>query len=327
MEDLQISVALCTYNGSRFLREQLESIAAQTRHPNELVICDDRSTDDTAQIIKSVAKKAPFPVRFEFNQENLGSNKNFERAVGICQGEIIALSDQDDVWEPRKLEVIAGVFNERPEIGYVFSDAKLIDEDGKFTGQGLWESFAFHDSVFEQFRSGVQVAVLLRRSLVTGATMAFRSRLKSFILPFSPYFVHDSWIAAVASCVGEYGFPISERLIRYRQHRAQQIGARRKSILERVAMVRKGNEDELNQAKLGMLHLRDRLRSTGAQRLQYNGSWLHLVEEKLEHCSRRVDAHEQRGLARLYEVVAETSTGRYLRFSNSWRSIFFDLLF
>ena len=102
-----ISVAMCTYNGEKYLREQLESIALQTRLPAELVICDDRSTDSTSEIIRNFADSAPFPVRFNLNPVNLGGatkgiTKNFEQASRLCTGDLIAFCDQDDVWLPKK---------------------------------------------------------------------------------------------------------------------------------------------------------------------------------------------------------------------------------
>src|SRR5258708_37621369 len=107
MKEQLLSVAMCTYNGARFLPEQLESIAAQTKLPDELVVCDDRSTDGSVEIIRSFAQRAPFEIRLDINANNLGSTKNFEKAIGLCQGEIIALADQDDVWCPQKLSRIA----------------------------------------------------------------------------------------------------------------------------------------------------------------------------------------------------------------------------
>ena len=88
MNRQRISVAMCTYNGARFLPEQLESITMQTRLPDELVICDDQSTDESAEIIKAFLPHAPFAVRLEVNESNRGSTKNFEKAIGLCQGEI-----------------------------------------------------------------------------------------------------------------------------------------------------------------------------------------------------------------------------------------------
>src|SRR5260370_27009832 len=103
MTEPSISVAMCTFNGARFLPEQLQSIALQTLQPSELVICDDGSTDGTVGILQSFALSARFPVRIFCNQETLGPARNFEKAIGLCDGEIISLCDQDDVWRPEKL--------------------------------------------------------------------------------------------------------------------------------------------------------------------------------------------------------------------------------
>jgi len=99
-----LSVAMCTYNGEQYLQEQLDSIIAQTRLPNEVVVCDDGSTDATLQILDEFQETAPFPVRIYRNGTRLGPTKNFEKAIKLCSGNVIALSDQDDVWMPHKLE-------------------------------------------------------------------------------------------------------------------------------------------------------------------------------------------------------------------------------
>src|SRR5437588_7313199 len=110
MSDERISIAMCTYNGARFLREQLDSFAAQSRLPDEVVICDDGSTDGTADIVRTFASGAPFPVHFHVNEPRLGITRNFERAAGLCTGSIIFFSDQDDVWLPDKLDRFAEAF-------------------------------------------------------------------------------------------------------------------------------------------------------------------------------------------------------------------------
>src|ERR1700728_4505611 len=100
----RISVALCTYNGERFLRHQLESIQQQTRLPDELVVCDDRSTDQTLAIVRELAGTVSFPVVIDQNHETLGSARNFEKAIRLCTGDLIALSDQYDIWYPNRLQ-------------------------------------------------------------------------------------------------------------------------------------------------------------------------------------------------------------------------------
>ncbi|MGA8200434.1 MAG: glycosyltransferase, partial [Candidatus Sulfotelmatobacter sp.] len=129
-----ISVAMCTYNGERFLQAQLESIAAQDRPPDELVICDDRSSDACPEIIKEFARRAPFPVQLVVNPENLGSTRNFEKAISLCRSEIVALADQDDIWYRHKLERIEKAFLRSSTIVAAFSDADLIDNDSRLLG-------------------------------------------------------------------------------------------------------------------------------------------------------------------------------------------------
>jgi len=102
-----VSVALCTYNGAAYLGEQLDSIVAQSRPPDELVVCDDGSTDGTVGLLQAFVPEAPFPVRLYRNERNRGFAKNFERAISLCTGDFIALSDQDDVWKPEKLARLA----------------------------------------------------------------------------------------------------------------------------------------------------------------------------------------------------------------------------
>src|SRR5207248_1903508 len=122
-----ISVAMCTFNGARFLDAQLESLAAQSRPPDELVVCDDCSSDNSREIITSFALRSAFDVRLVVNDKNLGTTKNFEKAIQLCQGPIIALADQDDVWYAHKLDRIERAFLASPSVVAVFSDADIID--------------------------------------------------------------------------------------------------------------------------------------------------------------------------------------------------------
>ena len=129
MSGPSISVAMATYNGGRFLREQLESLVAQHRPPIEVQIGDDGSTDDTAAIVAEFAARAPFPVHFHRNEEQLGFGENFIRTARRCRGEWIAYCDQDDVWLPEKLERCARAIAEGPpELALVAHNAIVVDE-------------------------------------------------------------------------------------------------------------------------------------------------------------------------------------------------------
>ena len=218
----KISVALCTYNGERFLGRQLASMQQQTRLPDELVVCDDSSTDRTMEILNDFAASAAFPVRIIRNEQNLGFVANFERAIRLCQGDLIALCDQDDIWYPTRLERSQQEFAEHPEVGLVFSDADVIDDRDEVTGTRLWTNYGFNLERKRRLLAG-DYTVLPRNSFVTGATVMFRSRLRENCLPVGSGWLHDEWIVGIAAAVADLR-PIDSPLIRYRQHGAQQVG-------------------------------------------------------------------------------------------------------
>ena len=128
-DHMKFSVAMCTYNGAAYLEEQLDSIARQIRLPDELVVCDDNSSDESLRILRSFAARSAFPVRLHSNESNLGSTKNFEKAICLCSGDVIALADQDDVWHPEKLAILEREFSSTPDVGLVFTDAEIVDEN------------------------------------------------------------------------------------------------------------------------------------------------------------------------------------------------------
>jgi glycosyltransferase involved in cell wall biosynthesis len=220
--EVKISVALCTYNGEQFLSRQLVSIQQQTRTPDELVVCDDCSTDRTIEILQDFAASAAFPVRITRNEHNLGFVANFERAIQLCQGDLIALCDQDDIWYPNRLERSLQEFTAHPEVGFVFSDADIIDQQDHLTGMRLWTSFGFVGKRKQQMFMG-DYTVLAKNRFVTGATVMFRSRLRQHCLPVGTGWLHDEWLVATAAAIFEVR-PIDTPLIQYRQHASQQIG-------------------------------------------------------------------------------------------------------
>jgi glycosyltransferase involved in cell wall biosynthesis len=222
---MRYSVALCTYNGARFLEAQLASIAAQTRLPDELVACDDASTDDTVCVLEAFRGQAPFPVRVLVQPRNIGSAKNFEHALRQCTGELIALCDQDDLWLPQRLEASEEFLRSHPDAAFVFTDGQRIDEAGMPIAETLWQSFHFDQALQEQLASG-GYSVLSRHRFITGATITLRAELLRNVLPFPEAWVHDEWLAAVTPLYAEIGM-LPQRLIQYRSHSAQQVGALR----------------------------------------------------------------------------------------------------
>ena len=213
---------MCTYNGERFLPEQLASIAAQTRLPDELVVCDDRSTDRTLAIVREFAASVSFPVKVFENKRNLGYSANFEAAIRRCEGDLIALSDQDDIWYPNRLERSEQELNQNAQAGLIFSDADLVDENGRPLGQTIWQRLGFDGQRKRDLLSG-RFVVLAKHRFVTGATVMFRANLRDRLLPIGAGWIHDEWIAMITPAFSDLR-PIEEPLIRYRIHGSQQVG-------------------------------------------------------------------------------------------------------
>ncbi len=315
--DRGLSVALCTYNGELYLREQLESIAAQTRPPDELVICDDCSTDGTRSIIEDFSSEAPFPVRLSVSDRNLGSTKNFERAIELCRGDLIALSDQDDVWLRDKLELIESVFSARPEVGLVFTDAEIVDQELRPLGYRLWESEGFDQKKQGLFEAGKAFPILLLGNQVTGATMVFRSGFRDLVLPIPVIpgsgLIHDGWIALLISAVADLAF-IREPLIRYRQHPGQQLGTRLRQgeKLSWRERLRRNNCSPDSVKRFSVIF--DRLAAMRS-RYQYK-EVLYESRDQIEHLKTRAGLPENR-LRRLPYILRELLTLRYHHYSNS----------
>jgi glycosyltransferase involved in cell wall biosynthesis len=228
MSNLQkkISVALCTYNGEPFLRQQLASIRQQRRLPDELVVCDDCSTDETLMIVREFAGTVSFPIEIVQNAETLGPAKNFEKAIRLCTGDLIALSDQDDIWYPNRLERSAQEFAEHPEAGLVFSDADVINGNSDLSGATLWQRLGFAGKQEGELLAGRYV-LLAKHRFVTGATVMFRASLRDRFLPIGKGWIHDEWIALMAAAFSDLR-PIAQPLIRYRVHASQEVGFRNK---------------------------------------------------------------------------------------------------
>ena len=327
---MKFSVAMCTYNGAAFLREQLASIAEQTRPPDELVICDDRSGDDTPRIIESFAANASFPVRLRVNEHNLGSTENFARAIGLCRGDLIALSDQDDVWMPEKLRLCEQVFAASPRVGMVFTDAEIVDEKLRSLGRHLWNESGFDEKKKKLIREGRAFDVLLPGWWVTGATMAFRSTFRELVLPIPTDIpmIHDGWISLIIAAVAEVTF-IEEPLIRYRQHARQQLGApiKRDGKGEAAKTKSKATSDAMwrqniySDLIISLNAVHQRITRNGMA----NGHRVSPIEDRLRHLNMR-SALPNQAARRLTMVLRELVTMRYHKYSNGVSSAVRDLL-
>lgn len=216
-----ISVAMTTFNGERFLAEQLRSIVAQTRLPDELVVADDLSSDQTWDILTEFAEIAPFPVRLHRNDVRLGWRRNFMSALALCASDLVALCDQDDVWAPDKLAVAEQALRE-PDVLLFFHDAWLIDETGRRTGPANIFSMPERNPPLSAFSffSPYGFSMVCRRSLIELSDLWEGSMDSNDRRDRAP---HDQWLFFLATVLGTVRFSTS-RLTDYRQHGANAIG-------------------------------------------------------------------------------------------------------
>jgi hypothetical protein len=319
----RVSVAMCTFNGAAFLKEQLESMLAQSRPPDELIVCDDASSDATHEILRAFRNCSGFPVHIHVNAERIGATGNFEKAISLCSGDLIFLADQDDIWREDKVAKMLAAFSEFGEAaGLVFTDGDVVESSGISRGYTLWESFGFRPEEQRLVKQGRALDVLIRHNVVTGATTAFRAEYRAFITPFPDVGIHDAWIALlIASIAGLHA--IGEPLIKYRHHGSNQIGAAKRTGSHMIHhALRTGAqvyEDQSEQARLAALRL---------------ARWSHSLS--LEHAKKqlmgRADFTSFRAglprnrLARLPKVLSRLFTGEYVKYASGLRSAAGDLV-
>lgn len=220
-----ISVALATYNGRAYLSEQLTSFAAQRLPPDEVVVCDDGSTDGTVELVKEFASIAPFRVRLFLNERNLGVMRNFEKALSLSEGDIVFLSDQDDVWLPEKISEVAAIFEKTPAAFVVINDKLIADSNLVSTGATMLGNIRGFDSPDSNF--------------VAGCCSAFRREWLDIALPIPEGAIaHDSWLIGLAHRLGLVS--ISEQALQYYRRHESNVsqnsysGRRRLSFADRI---------------------------------------------------------------------------------------------
>jgi len=232
-----VSVALCTYQGQAYVHEQLASIAAQTLPPQEVVICDDGSTDATVDVITAFIATYTGPIAFRLLDTTRvgGVVPNFSRALAACTGELIALSDQDDVWHPDRLAAAVPAFADASLL-LLNADATLVDGAGAPLGDTLLSTLYASAADLARFHAREGFALLLARNTVTGATTLLRRTLLEDALPIPPHWVHDEWLALLAAARGGHD-TLERAVIDYRLHGGNQIGATAPTLRHKLRQV------------------------------------------------------------------------------------------
>ena len=224
---MKISVALCTFNGEKFIREQLESILNQSFKVDEIVVSDDASTDKTVNIIKEYQQKQPGLINLIINENTLGTIQNFENVLTATSGDLIFLSDQDDIWISTKVSETIKYFKKNPNCKLLFSDAEIINSKGDKLNTSLWERWGFNKILQLSWNKNENAfkSLLENDNKITGATICFHFSLKEKILPIKiPLgYWHDAWIGLNAAALNGLCFT-DKKLIYYRFHDEQQVG-------------------------------------------------------------------------------------------------------
>jgi glycosyltransferase involved in cell wall biosynthesis len=223
----QISVCLCTYNGSRFLREQLDSILAQTLLPDEIVVVDDCSTDSTFEILQEYQAADPLRFRIFHNSFNLGYKKNFAKVLSLSLGELIFFADQDDVWSPSKVADFCSIFSSNSKTTVVCCALEKIDDAGNSLGPSL-----FNRGMSNLVKKKSQWKSFAHHPLIPGTAMAVRRSLVESYWPIPDGFLHDEWFSLCSSFDNGISY-LPRRLVNYRQHTGQAIGDPKKTFAEK----------------------------------------------------------------------------------------------
>ena len=228
---MKISVAFIVYNGVSYMRTQLDSILAQTQKVDEIIVCDDASSDNTKEIIEEYKNKYPDLFYIHYNNKNLGPTKNIEKAIQACAGDIILLADQDDYWESNKVETIVNWFEANPTMNGVFTSGSLMNSNGEIDNKyGLWDVMSFPYNKVNNSQD-LKLYINTVENSVTGATLAIRNNLPFLKQPFPQikHLVHDRWLAINLAENNSLGI-LEEKLIRYRIHSEQTIGGKTENI-------------------------------------------------------------------------------------------------
>ena len=321
---MKVSIAICTYNGEKYLPEQLESFQRQSRLPDEVIVCDDGSKDLTHEILTDFAEKSPFPVKLYYNKQNLGYVQNFGKAMGLCSGDIVILSDQDDVWDINKIKLIEAEFEKSENVGMVYADAEVVDENLRSFGTTMWRCNNFNLEKQELIKRGKPLDVLLRDGFVLGSSMALRAKYLDLILPIPAdiYYDHDDWAALLISALAGISL-ISQPLIKYRQHQLQtSLGMKLRAEAGIKPLVKAGRR--INNFDQSISQLTFAMQRLEASKYPVKKA-LSKIKTAREHLLAR-SSLPKNVTSRLIKISQQLIAGNYHAYSNGLKSATKDLL-
>jgi len=198
-----VSIVMCTWNGERFLGEQMDSLLAQSWPKLEIIVVDDASSDGTFAILQQYALQDQ-RVKIFRNEKNLGYNQNFRKACTLANGDYIAISDQDDIWEANKISLLMELMRDHPDVILAHSPSAIFE-----TGKSVQYKSATSRIPFR----GNDVRKFFLFNHISGHNMLFRKTLLNEALPFPEHVYYDWWLAIVACCHGEIAY--TDKILAY----------------------------------------------------------------------------------------------------------------
>jgi glycosyltransferase involved in cell wall biosynthesis len=325
---LKTSIALATYNGAKYLGEQLQSFITQTHQPDELIICDDGSEDETVALAQRFSEEAPFAVKLFLNDKNLGYAQNFSKALDLCNGDIVFLSDQDDVWHPKKIETILSRFAAEPSLQLLIHDLEFCKEDLTPIGQTKIERM---EGIFN-----------LDCDYVVGMASAIRGPFLKLCLPVPSKvdLTHDSWLHFCAMAVDKKAI-IRDVLAMYRRHSSNATVAVNLNVDyvttpihfkgAKASLARLNIKTEM-ESMWGVIHLewlrknKTILVAGGYTTLNQIDHIIDKVEIKIAAKNLRSSILKHSGPKRIFLIIKLYGSGGYAHFSG-WKSAVKDLFF
>ncbi len=316
---MKISVAIAAYRGEKFIGEQLQSIAAQTRIPDEVIICDDSPDELTRLEVEKFS--GILPIRYHANPTRLGVTGNFNQALFLATGDIIFLCDQDDCWYPEKIAIMSEMLSPG-EKQAVFCDSDISDAAGNPSGITHLESRGF--GFLRQSPPGVwldQLKHCCRRVPAAGHDMAFTAGLLQKLLPLPDLpECHDTYLGVAAAALGAWRIiPNSLGIFRRHQHSTSRAGEINSWLNQlREAKISVQNNSFAWNAALFQAVL-DRLPDLDAPEIE-------IIKARIQHSKKRAEM-DKNFFRRIPEIWHELHTGNYTRFGRGWKNVIQDLFF
>ena len=306
----RIGVIVATYNGERYIDQQLSSIIKQTMKPDLIVVSDGGSQDKTVSICNDILGRFGITFKILASRDHLTVSKNFEKAFQECNCEYIFFADQDDVWDTKKIEIMINEMEARDAV-LCFTNASIVDETLCSQNSDLWNRVGYHQNkditVYNKSDPDF-FRLLLQHNIVTGMCMCVRSSIKEYILPFSEKTIHDVWVSLIATNIGSV-IGIDKKCVLYRQHANNVIGTN-KTLRRSFLHARQYRESVINRLEL----MRDLEKKLDDIILDDN---INLLHEYIDYLTERVQyVNKERALLSVFKHIKQ-----YKRFDYNYIQI------